>query len=763
MLRGLARRPTASWAAGTLFVLAIAWRRFLDGSHSPFSGDIEQYHYPISLELARAWSDGRLPLWTDRVYLGFPFFADPQTAAWYPGTLLVVALGPHLGYVVFLFFHSLLAAAGATGLARSHGCAWPAAWMSGLIVSLCGYFAHEIQHPGLFAILAWVPTWLWVTHRVFLKRTPGRIAVAAVPVAMMVFAGTLQVLFGAVIVYGFYVAGLGLDARHERGGPDALRGVAASLASPLLGLCLAAVVVVPTLAHFPYTARALGMTYAFGSMGSVPPLQLLSTFFESAPALLGGASDFDATSFYVGTLSLPLAIVALSGVRRVVPVALGLCLVAITVVAMGEHGGLHPLLYSWMPDALGVLRGMGRALGPGTVCLALLAGLGLQRLGDPTSPLQRLFAALLLVAAAAHGLVLWLAPAPPGFASLGGTLVLAVAFGLWVASRRRPQLLQPGLAALVVLDLLAFGPLDDVLREAPPPPSHEHLAGSMPVLADLGADLYGNPDERMLLLGFGPRNLPLMLGPDGVGGYNPLVPLRYLDFVNLVENHRLFDRRPLNRFVHFDQPQQLGAGLVDAAAIRFVISPAPLEFESLRLLKEYPKHPLRKLSPYLYENQDALPRAYLAYRTQRATRTEDLERLLTSGFDGHYATVVEAESENLDGPAEIAPVEMIRERPEVLHFEVAPEHPAMLVVANAWYPGWRAWVDGIESPVLRVNGLFRGVALPAGARQVTMRFEPWSFRVGAFVSIAAAVLLAALLVTGSRAARRAMPLDLEHR
>ncbi|MEE2673414.1 MAG: hypothetical protein VX466_06455, partial [Myxococcota bacterium] len=73
------------------------------------------------------------------------------------------------------------------------------------------------------------------------------------------------------------------------------------------------------------------------------------------------------------------------------------------------------------------------------------------------------------------------------------------------------------------------------------------------------------------------------------------------------------------------------------------------------------------------------------------------------------------------------------------------------------------WVDGIESPVLRVNGLFRGVALPAGARQVEMRFEPWSFRAGAFVSIAAAVLLTALLVTGSRAARRATPLDLEHR
>jgi len=82
----------------------------------------------------RAWSQGHLALWTDRVYLGFPFFADPQTAAWYPGTLLVAGFGPHLGYVLFLLAHTLLAALGTTGWARSHGCGWPAAWAAGLVV-----------------------------------------------------------------------------------------------------------------------------------------------------------------------------------------------------------------------------------------------------------------------------------------------------------------------------------------------------------------------------------------------------------------------------------------------------------------------------------------------------------------------------------------------------------------------------------------------------------------------------------------------------
>lgn len=733
-------------------MLGIAWRRFLTGGHSPFSGDVEHYHYPVSMELARAWSDGRLALWTDRVYCGFPFFADPQTAAWYPGTLLVVALGPHFGYVLFLFLHSLLAAAGTTGWARSHGCGWPAAWVAGLIVALSGYFAHEIQHPGLFAILTWVPTWLWTTHRVFQRPTRASIAVAALPVAMMIFAGTLQVLFGAVLVYGFYVIGLALDARRERGGPHALRGVLGAIAAPILGLCLAAVVLLPSLAHFPHTARELGMTYRFGSMGSLHPLELASLFFESAAASLGPAAGFGGASFYVGALTLPLAGVAVIGIRRALPVALALCLVAVAVLAMGKHGGVHPLLYSWMPEVLGILRGMGRAIGPGTVCLALLAGLGLHRLGDAPTPVRDLLAALLLTAVLGHGLAAWLTPGDVTLPSVAGIFVLVAALGVWFVARRRPRALQPGLAALIALELLVSTPLDGVLAEAPPPPSAEQLAGSLPVLADLESGAWGHEDGRTLLLGFGPRNLPLVVGLDGVGGYNPLLTLRYLDFVSLIDYGRLYSREPLDHFVHTAQPGRPESGLFDAAAIRFLVSPAPLPFEGLRLLKAYPRPPLREHPAYLYENEDALPRAYLAYRTEPAKRIGDLERLLTSAFDGRRATVVEGGAAPLDGPEEIAPARMIRERPEVLRFEVAPERDAILVVANAWYPGWRAWVDGAEAPVLRVNGLFRGVPVPAGAREVEMRFEPGSFRVGAAVSVLSAGLLGLLVAVRRRGA-----------
>jgi len=753
----LRRGPAAVCVALTALAVVISWRRFLGGQHSPFTSDIEQYHHPVTRELARAWSEGRIPLWTDHVYFGFPFFADPQTAAWYPGTLLVATLGPHRGYVLFLLLHSLVAALGTTGLVRSHGGAWSAAWASGLMVALSGYFAHEAQHPGLFAILAWIPTWLWTTHAVFLRPSPPRVAAAAVAAALLVLPGTLQVLFGAVIVYACYVASLCVDTLRERGRRAALTGLATTLGAQLLGLCLTAVVWLPALAHLPRTARALGMTYDFASMGSLHPLQLLGVFVRSAATSLAGGAElgFGGASFYMGALTLALAGVGLASARRALPLALGAASAVIALLALGRHGWLYPLLFGWAPGAAGTLRGVGRAMGPGSVGLALLAGLGLQRLGRPDARILRLLGVLLVASLACHGLVLAARPGPTRNPALYSAIVLALALGVWAVGRRQPRVLRLGLAVLVALDLVCFGALDGVLRATPSPPNAERLAGDLPVLTEIAQGRAGDRDARILLFDVGPRNLPLLVGLDGAGGYNPLIELQTLDFANLVNRSSLRPRAPLDRFVHGAQPMRFGTALFDAAAIRTVISHRALAGPGLRPVRRDPPT-LRQPRPvHLYEYERALPRAYLAYRGVPASSADELPRLLGSEFNGREATVAEGLKRRLDGPARIEPVERHSERPERLRFEVAPEQPALLVVTDSWDPGWRAWVDGEEAPVLRVNGLFRGVPVGAGAHRVDMRFEPWSFRVGGALSAAAAAVLGAWgLAVGAASLRR---------
>jgi hypothetical protein len=63
--------------------------------------------------------------------------------------------------------------------------------------------------------------------------------------------------------------------------------------------------------------------------------------------------------------------------------------------------------------------------------------------------------------------------------------------------------------------------------------------------------------------------------------------------------------------------------------------------------------------------------------------------------------------------------------------------PSLLVLADVFYPGWHADVDGREVPIIRASLVARGVVLSAGDHVVTFRYVPRSFAFGAGVSFVA--------------------------
>ena len=68
--------------------------------------------------------------------------------------------------------------------------------------------------------------------------------------------------------------------------------------------------------------------------------------------------------------------------------------------------------------------------------------------------------------------------------------------------------------------------------------------------------------------------------------------------------------------------------------------------------------------------------------------------------------------------------------------------PAILVLAEAWYPGWEAEVNGQPVRSFPVNGWMRGVVVPAGQTEVVWRYRSRWF--GAVGAAAVAVLLIVL-------------------
>src|SRR5260370_31825856 len=48
----------------------------------------------------------------------------------------------------------------------------------------------------------------------------------------------------------------------------------------------------------------------------------------------------------------------------------------------------------------------------------------------------------------------------------------------------------------------------------------------------------------------------------------------------------------------------------------------------------------------------------------------------------------------------------------------------MVVLSDTYYPGWVAPVDGNEAPIFQVYNALRGVLVPRGSHEITMRFRP---------------------------------------
>jgi uncharacterized membrane protein YfhO len=60
--------------------------------------------------------------------------------------------------------------------------------------------------------------------------------------------------------------------------------------------------------------------------------------------------------------------------------------------------------------------------------------------------------------------------------------------------------------------------------------------------------------------------------------------------------------------------------------------------------------------------------------------------------------------------------------------------PSLLYLADTFYPGWNAYVDGKRTKIYRANYNFRAVPLPPGEHRVEFRYEPLSFYLGAWIS-----------------------------
>jgi hypothetical protein len=128
-----------------------------------------------------------------------------------------------------------------------------------------------------------------------------------------------------------------------------------------------------------------------------------------------------------------------------------------------------------------------------------------------------------------------------------------------------------------------------------------------------------------------------------------------------------------------------------------------------------------------------------------------------------YSAVAEATPDKLSAIKPVpgvspGNVEVLQYTSGHILLRVRAEHPALLVVSESWYPGWRAGMDGQAVEVLRANYLSQGVVVPQGEHVIQMDYHSDALNLGAILSVAGLAGTLGLGVWARRSRRDPAPI-----
>jgi hypothetical protein len=737
----------------------------------PFFRDLVTYFYPIRFSVAEAFKAGELPLWDSHMATGFPIMAGFQSAVFYPPSI-VYYLFPFFSAIQFTFvFHYALAATGSYVLFRS--------WKSSVYVSLIGailftFGGTMVSLTNLlnhFQSAVWLPWVIYFWERAVGTRRWKDIAAFSMVALCQILAGSPEIFLlsiGLVVLDTFRLY------REEQ-----MRGLfrvsAILLGSGCIILGLGMLQFLPTAELIMQSRRDQPIPPSEAFSWSLRPASLIGLLLPTleADAALSIGLRLLLTDGVPFLLSQYVGVIAVLGsccwffTAGTKERAITLALIGTSLLfAFGSYTPVYPFLYDWV-SVLRIVRFPEKYCYLTFALLVFTAVRGLRQIdGDEKSQTLWVTASSILAAWLMAYVTFRIQPQlladlvqsrNPAEASLGlnpatiaailvnvekqiaVSLTLALLFGLNRAGVLRGMLLRPLLVLTVFLDLSSANKPLHFLRDENVVQSAARIMVQPP--ADHGRVFYYPPGDNLH---------PSFMRVSGILTYekgteialNNLLPNAGMLYgFEYFQDLDALGRRSYSDFLIFinSLPADRRGKLLRAVNVKHVVAFHSLEVKGLELVREFPEHYSK-----LYEVTDAVPRAYVAARAiYDLDPKSTLERMSSDSFDPLRDVVLDvpihSETKGIfHGKAGIKLYENNR-----VQINAQLSEPGVLVLTDAFHPGWKVFVDGKEQTIRRANYLFRAVELPAGNHRVEFVYDPISFKRGLVISS----LTLALLIT----------------
>jgi len=758
---------------------------------------------------------GHLPLWNPYSLSGTPLVATTQSAVFYPINLLLLAAPFERTFVWSAILRLWTAGMLTFLLARRLGLSPLPGLISALAFMLCGFLVVGIGHPHT-GVAIWLPGIALAVEMALAAQTRAAVlravALLAVLVGVQFTAGHIETSLDIFFGSSLYALVRWRQVIWSRVGAVAgsLRLVLVLGAGWALGTGLAAMQLFPFLEWLPLSEEAVnrgaGAAFVLYDPGTWKNLALLPLFvfpnvynnpiwdppyFDFLP----WGRNYNADVLYVGVLPFLLAIVALFRCWRTAPVVRAWGIVGL--VALGR--ALYLPVFDWLNHF--PLLGLGkphmlRLIGSFSVCV--LAGFGAQALfADGRGTAARLGSLWrgLCAGVLAGGIALMLigkvllpshreglialdrALAENSHQSVGGdarsaesldreaqlmatntikafrlhnvamyapAAIAGAALLIGLAARRRGWSAGLRVAVLVLGagDLVGYGwgynPTVSRSGFYPAPPIVSAMAGDTTLfrfsatVRDLVADAH------------------MMFGLSDVRGLD--FPTRwYATYAGLVPEHVAW------RKITFDG---FRSPLLRVLNVKYVFA----DRQRVPLSPDLVARVTSTGRGRLWELRNPQPRSFMVYQARAVRTDEEAAGLLRQEPEAVFSRVLlSTDQGNLPGDAAYpadgqgtGDAGAIEYGPRRSAWRVRTDRAGYLFTGDAYYPGWKAELDGQPTMLYRANLAFRAVRVPAGEHVVVYRYEPASVRAGLAVAAASLAAVAALLIA-ARAGRRKPP------
>lgn len=742
---------------------------------------------------------GTFPLWDPYPAHGQPAANDALYQLFHLPSLPIRLLLPEvLAYNVWIALPIPLAAAGMYLFLRRR-LSQPASAFGAVAFAVSGPIVSTTNFPNMSWSVVAAPYVFWALERLFVERSARAVTLLAATIACQALAGEPVTLAATLAIAAGYATLPQARWRDRRLVVFAAAGLAA-------GLLLAAIQYVPLAAASRASIRGSMAPSDFWAFHPLALLELavphfFGDYFNSNlrelvwMLALNSQRDPFYYTMYVGVPIGLLAGVAMCSARpgtRFWTVVVIACAIA----SLGPHTPLYPALQEVIPP-LKSFRFPVKYLSLAALGIATLAAMAFQWLLDRDVPVRALRIVLIATGVAAlltYLLIAWvlIAPALPirGFFQLaiwahvpapiqGAEFLLfrarplltslllkmiCAAFLLWLAAsarrERRTALLV--FAAFAGIDLLASNAsvnptTDPTLLQDPewtqhlPRDMHErvYVGGRLEGYVNTGdvdapkyaryLDGYTDLEQRYLIVG------QFVFHPSGQRIRESMsydLPVLWpTEFARAGGWFKIAPREDRLRFL-------------SRVGTRFVVLPTP----------PYPgaKPLARMVGAEQLQLYDFNPNARRAYVVGDALMGPDItwqiHGLFLDRFDSSRGVLVSEKpppAAGMPGPPVPASATFVEDGLHRVVLRVGSPRDGYLVLSDTYDTDWRVHVDGQPAPMMRVNGLFRGVHLTPGEHTVAFTYHPSKFYLGAAISAITVLGLALACVVGSRRRRDA--------